>query len=114
MDNVKLLRKHMKSIKLLAQDDGEWVDGEWVEGSSQDVTFEGALFPLKPNDFKNYPEGLLRHDDRKIITKFVLKPNDKIVIDNKSYIIITIQDYSYLADVNFYIIRLSKEVGENA
>lgn len=110
MDKVILLPKHMKSAKIIKKTDGEWIDGVWTEGESKEIVFSTAIFPLRANDFKNYPEGFLKNDDRKLITKQKLNLNDEICIDDKKFIIITEQNYEYLADTNFYVIRESKVV----
>lgn len=110
MDKVILLPQHMKNVKAIQKADGEWINGVWIEGESKEITFSTAIFPLRPNDFKNYPEGFLKNDDRKLITKQKLNINDEIYIDEKKFIIITDQSYEYLADTNFYVIRESKVV----
>lgn len=110
MDRVMLLPQHMTNVKTVQKTDGEWVDGEWVDGEEREIIFQGGIFPLKPNDFKNYPEGLLRNDDRKLITKQKLNSNDEIYINEKKFIIVTSQEYGYLADINLYVIRESKVV----
>lgn len=110
MDRVMLLPQHMTNVKIMQKTGGGWVDGEWVEGEEKEIIFQGGIFPLKPNDFKNYPEGFLHHDDRKLITKQKLNNQDEIYTDNKKFIIITSQDYGYLADTCWYVIRESKVV----
>lgn len=87
--------------------EGYWDDnGNWVEGEKlPDRTIRGALFPFDPKDFRNYPEGFITYDDRKLLTKETLKESDKIVLEGKNYIIKTLQNYDYLADVKFYVFR---------
>lgn len=110
MDKVILLPRHMKNVKIIKKIGGKWVDGKWIEGKNEETTFSAGIFPLKPNDFKNYPEGFLKHDDRKLITKQKLSINDEVYINNKKFIVVTSQDYEYLADTSFYVIRESKVV----
>lgn len=110
MDKVILLSKFMKDITSKIKSGGQWINGKWIDGTIKDVVFKGAIFPLKPNDFKNYPEGFLYHDDRKLITKYDLGKTDEIYINDKKFIIITSQNYEYLADMKFYVIRESKVV----
>lgn len=90
-----------KNVDGYWDDNGNWVDGETVP----DRVIRGALFPFNPKDFKNYPEGLLVYDDRKLITSETLKDMDKIELEGKKFIIKSLQDYDYLADVKFYIFR---------
>lgn len=108
MDKVILLPQHLTNVKIIQTVGGGWVDGEYVEGEKVETVFQGAIFPLKPNDFKNYPEGLLRNDDRKLITQHKLNAKDEIYIDDKKFLIVTSQEYGYLADTNWYVIRESK------
>lgn len=109
MDKVILLPQHLTIVKILQKSDGQWIDGEWIEGEKAEINIQAGVFPLKPNDFKNYPEGLLKNDDRKLIAKEKINSNDEIFINEKKYIIVTSQEYGYLADINFYVIRESKE-----
>lgn len=110
MDIVKLLSKHLTDVKVTTSTGGQWIKGKWVEGEKSQITFKGAIFPLKANDFKNYPEGFLHHDDRKLITKYKLKVQDEVIINDKKFIIVANQDYDYLADINYYILRESKVI----
>lgn len=110
MDHVLLLPKHLTNTNVTIKTEGNWVNGEWIEGEKTEVVFKAGIFPLRANDFKNYPEGILKNDDRKLITKRKLNIQDEIFIDNKKFIIVLSQQYEYLADINYYIIRESKVV----
>lgn len=87
--------------------EGYWDnEGNWVEGTKMpDRNIRGALFSFNPKDFLNYPEGFIMNDDRKLITTEVLKDSDKIVLEGKKFIVKTLQNYDYLADVKFYVFR---------
>lgn len=110
MDNVLLMAQHLTDVTIITDKNGEWIDGEWVEQEGKELTFKASIFPLNPKDFKNYPEGILRNDDRKLITKQILNDNDEILIYGKKFIIVKSQKYEYLADINWYIIRESKVI----
>lgn len=110
MDNVLLMQQHLTEVTTITDKNGEWIDGQWVEQEGKQIVFMASIFPLNPNDFKNYPEGILRHDDRKLITKQILNDNDEIMIYGKKFIIVKSQKYEYLADINWYIIRESKVI----
>lgn len=106
MDNVLLLPQHMTTIKIKRHEGSGWdSSGNWNEGTETTETFQGGIFPLQSNDFKNYPEGFLKNDDRKLITKYVLQDNDVVEISGNDFKIITLQSYGYLANVNFYVLR---------
>lgn len=104
MDNVILLSQHLIKI-ILKKDRGNYNNnGNWIEDiKKQEI--EGAIFPLNANDFRNYPAGLLQHDDIKLLTTEQIENTDKIVFENKEYWIVSSKKYSYLADMNFYILR---------
>lgn len=107
--NVIIPNSLMIDLELVAGiAEGHWDDnGNWIEETTESKNIRGALFPFKPDDFKNYPEGLLKKDDRKLITKEILKDNDVIMLEGNKYIISSLQDYDYLADVGFYVFRRS-------
>lgn len=106
MDNVLLLSQHMTTIKIKRYKDDGWDSlGNWNEGTETIETFQGGIFPFQANDFKNYPEGFLKNDDRKLITKYKLQDNDIVEISGNDFKIITLQSYGYLANVNFYVLR---------
>ena len=104
MDNILLLDKFLIPMTL-QRTTGDYNDeGDWEEVTTE-KTIYGAIFPFKPNDFKNYPEGLLKAQDKKLITKENIEDLDIIILNNEEYKVINLQDYSYLADVKFYILR---------
>lgn len=105
MDKVIIPSKFLIDLEIQVYK-GHWENGEWVESTGEKKIIKGALFPFKPNDFKNYPEGLLKKDDKKLITKETLKDMTELTYKNQKYIVLSLQEYTdYLADTNFYIFR---------
>lgn len=104
MENVLLLDEFLipMTLKKVVGDYNN--DGDWEETTTEKEIF-GAVFPFKPNDFKNYPVGLLKSQDQKLITKEDIEDLDTIILNDEEYKIISLQNYTYLADVRFYILR---------
>ena len=106
MDNVLLLPQHMTTVKIKRYKNSGWDSlGNWNDGVETIEKFQGGIFPFQPSDFKNYPEGFIKNDDRKLITKYELQDNDIVEISGQEFKIITLQSYGYLADINFYVLR---------
>lgn len=63
--------------------------------------------PVSLNDLKNYPQGIVTLEDMDLRTKENLKLGDLIIIDEIEWKIIQKADYSYVADLKFYILRRS-------
>lgn len=104
MENVLLIDEFLIPMKLIRVS-GDYDDnGDWQETTSEEEIY-GAVFPFKPNDFKNYPDGLLKSQDQKLITKTEINDLDIIILENQKYKVISLQNYKYLADVKFYILR---------
>lgn len=116
MRKVIIPKEFRRSMQLVTETtEGHWDDnGNWVEGVTITKDVYGALFPFNPTDFKNYPEGLLKNDDRKLVIDEDLKDNDVIMLGGEKFIIVTLQDYGYLSNAGFYVFRRSiNDTGTN-
>ena len=104
MENVLLLDNFLIPLNLTHVVGDYDNNGDWIENITTKEIY-GAVFPFKPDDFKNYPDGLLKNNDQKLITKADINDLDIVTYNNKEYKVISLQNYEYLADVKFYILR---------
>ena len=109
MDNVKLLKRHLKDFEYLEETGGSYVGGIYVEGTITPIAFTAAPFPIGQLELRLFPQGALNFDDIKIYTKYDLSDaidvNIKRISDNKIYRLLKNKPYQEIADLKVYILK---------
>ncbi len=100
---VKLMGK---MIDLPIEGKSKWKFGKLVTGREKEV-ISGIVMPLSNKDLKNIPAGLYDFDDRKLYTKDIAEPGEKVIYRGKKYIIKSFRDWEE-ADLHIYILKLFK------
>lgn len=107
MTNVFIPTHLLTDVKIKETTEGEWIKGEHIEGTTTERIIQAVYMPVSLNDLKNYPQGVVTLEDMDLRTKENLKLGDLIIIDEVEWKIIQKADYSYVADLKFYILRRS-------
>lgn len=107
MTNVYVPYHLLTDVKVISISEGRWLKGEYIEGTPTEKIIKAVYMPVSLNDLKNYPQGAITLEDMDLRTKENLKLGDIIVIDNIRWKIVQKADYSYIADLKFYILRRS-------
>lgn len=105
MDNVILLNKHKRNIKVISKN-GKWGKGKYIE-STVEKTIKGVYMPVSTDSLKYYPQGSITLEDRELFTKELLKNEDIVLINNEEFKIVESADFEYLADIKIYLLRRS-------
>jgi hypothetical protein len=109
MDNVILLKNHLKDFEYLKETGGSYVNGVYVPGSITAIPFTAAPFPIGQLELKLFPQGILNFDDIKIYTKYdLVDAIDKDIkrnSDNKTYRLLKNKPYKEMADLKVYILK---------
>lgn len=105
MDNVILLNKHKRNIKVISKN-GKWEKGKYIE-SRVEKTIKGVYMPVSTDSLKYYPQGSITLEDRELFTKELLKNEDIVLINNEEFKIVESTDFEYLADIKIYLLRRS-------
>ncbi len=109
MDNVILLNKHKKNIKVISRN-GRWEKGKYIENTIEKV-IKGVYMPVSTDSLKYYPQGSITLEDRELFTKELLKNEDIVLINNEEFKIVELTDFEYLADIKIYLLRRSTKDG---
>lgn len=107
MTNVYIPYHLLTDVKVISISEGEWVKGDYIEGITKERIIQAVYMPVSLNDLKNYPQGAITLEDMDLRTKENLKLGDIVIINNIQWKIIQKADYSYIADLKFYILRRS-------
>lgn len=107
MTNVFIPTHLLTDVKIKETTEGEWIKGEYIEGTTTERIIQAVYMPVSLNDLKNYHQGVVTLEDMDLRTKENLKLGDLIIIDEVEWKIIQKADYSYVADLKFYILRRS-------
>ena len=105
MDNVILLNKHKRNIKVISRN-GSWEKGKYIE-STVEKTIKGTYMPVSTDTLKYYPQGSITLEDRELFTKELLKSEDIVLINNEEFKVVESTDFDYLADIKIYLLRRS-------
>lgn len=112
LQNVKIPRRFFKTVKRKTKEKGTYDDlGNWIEGNETLEDVKAFYCPYSPNELKNYPQSMIEIGDFDIRTKQKLEKGDIIIIESREMKIVNELDYSYLADLNFYVGRWSSKDG---
>lgn len=109
MDNVILLNKHKRNIKVISRN-GRWEKGKYIENTIEKV-IKGVYMPVSTDSLKYYPQGSITLEDRELFTKELLKNEDIVLINNEEFKIVESTDFEYLADIKIYLLRRSTKDG---
>lgn len=109
MTNVYIPYELFKSVKVIRKGKGEWRKGEFVEVPGTLEKIRAVYMPVSLNQIKNYPQGLLTLEDIDLRTKANLNYGDLVILDNEEFKIVQKTDYTYIADLKFYILRRSSK-----
>lgn len=109
MDNVKLLKRHLKDFKYISYPDGEYVDFTWVPGTPVEIPFTAAPFPIGEKELRLFPQGALSFNDIKIYTYEdlgdVVDKDIKRVSNDETFRLINAKPYTEIADLKVYILK---------
>ena len=112
MDNVRLLKKHLKDFEEIPIT-SELINTEWVDTEGAPVPFKAAPFPLNADDLKMFSEGEMSLDDLKIYTKYeikgTIKKRIKRIETGEVFEMAKNKPYKEIADLKVYILKLWKE-----
>ncbi|WP_294707250.1 hypothetical protein [uncultured Fusobacterium sp.] len=107
MTNVYIPFHLLTNVRVKVLKEGQWIKGEYVEEKSVEKIIKAVYMPLSLNELKNYPQGALTLEDMDFRTKENLNLGDIVIINEVEWKIIQKADYSYIADLKFYILRRS-------
>ena len=107
MTNVFIPAHFLTAVKVKETTEGEWIKGEYIEGTTTERIIQAVYMPVSLNDLKNYPQGEITLEDIDLRTKENLNLGDIVIINEVEWKIIQKADYSYVADLKFYILRRS-------
>lgn len=107
MTNVYIPDELFTDVIVKTTTEGKWVNGEYTEGETTERIIRVVYMPVNLNDIKNYPQGALTLEDMDLRTKENLNLGDIVIINNHKWEIIQKADYSYIADLKFYILKRS-------
>ena len=107
MDNVSLLNKHKKDIKIISKIEGRWEKGKYVNESTIEKAIKGVYMPVSMDTLKYYPQGSITLEDKELFTKELLKNEDIVLINNQEFKVVESTDFDYLADIKIYLLRRS-------
>lgn len=113
MDNVRILKRHLKKFIYSYTTNDGYVDGILVPGVKIEENIKAAPFPVDANILKMFPDGNINYNDIVLYTKNTLNNvNGKIkrVKNNEEFTIFERVSYLEVADLKVYI---CKRVGEN-
>lgn len=107
MTNVYIPFHLLTNVRVKILKEGQWIKGEYIEKVSSEKIIKAVYMPVSLNDLKNYPAGAITLEDMDLRTKEDLKLGDIVIINEVEWKIIQKADYSYIADLKFYILRRS-------
>ena len=107
MDNVILLNKHKKDIKIISKIEGRWEKGKYIANDEKEQIIKGVYMPISSDTLKYYPQGSITLEDRELFTKELLKNEDIVIINNEEFKVVESTDFDYLADIKSYILKRS-------
>ena len=109
MDNVILLKRHLKDFEYLERTGDSYVNGLFIPGSVAATLFTAAPFPIGQLELKMFPQGALNFDDVKIYTKYdlgnAIDKDIKRVNDGNIYRLMKSKPYKEMADLKVYILK---------
>jgi len=109
IDNVRLLRSHLKKFSYTQECKGSYVDGVYVAGNSIEVSFEAVPLPLNGHELTLFSQGAVNFEGIKLYSKFDLgNAIDKSITrqsNSSVYRLISAKPYEEMADVKVYILR---------
>lgn len=104
MDNIIFLNQHLKKL-VYKKKEGQWLNGTYQENKSEEKEIEGVLMPVSWKTIKNYPEGFVKLEDKKLITKENFDVSNIIVLNETEYIISDKKEYLEISEIKFYLLR---------
>ena len=112
MQNVFIPRFLMKNVDRITTTKGDYDDsGDWVPGVETKTTIKAFYAPFGSKEIKDYPQGFIEIGDMDIRTKAELNKGDIIEINSEKWKIMDRINYSYIADLKFYVGRRSDKNG---
>ncbi len=106
MTNVFIPAQFLREVKIKSKV-GEWIKGEYIVTSNSEKIVKAIYMPMSLQELKNYPQGVITLEDLDLRTKEDLNLGDIVEVNNVEWKIIQKADYSYIADLKFYILRRS-------
>lgn len=110
MDQVRLLKRHLKSFEYIQETGGEYNSkGIYEVETAENIEFKAVPMPISQYDLKLFPQGALNYDDIKIYTKYDLQnaidKNIKRLFDGNTYRLINTKPFREIADIKIYILK---------
>lgn len=107
MDNVRLLKRHLKDFIQVKETGSGWSNGEWVEGSLEEISFKAAPFPVDQYTLNLIPQGAVNQDSIKLYTNYIIDNaiDVKIKRNDVVYSVYKNKPFKEIADLYIYILN---------